>query len=258
MSDLEPIDSDIADLFARERNAYAVDGAARDAMLRRIQTAVLLAPLVTGAVLTASAGTAAGAAGASAAAKVGAVAKATAIGWKGVVVISLLAFGGGVAIGEVHRALSPTSTVTPTSTAPVAATTATATPTPAPSEVSVRDLPSASATPVRPPPSGSTSSPARPEATQPSTSDVSEEQALIDTARAALARGRAADALTATNEHAKRFPRGRLVEEREALAIQALALSGDRTEATARASRFKRSFPNSIFVSAINRAIANP
>lgn len=77
----------------------------------------------------------------------------------------------------------------------------------------------------------------------------------MDTARTALARGRAVDALAAADEHTRRFPRGRLAEEREALAIQALALSGERAGALARAARFRRAYPNSIFGSAVDRAV---
>ena len=67
---------------------------------------------------------------------------------------------------------------------------------------------------------------------------------------------RAHRALSATDAHAKRFPRGRLAEEREAIAVQALAAKGDRVAARARAERFRRTFPNSIFRAAVDDAVA--
>ncbi|NOU28980.1 MAG: hypothetical protein HOO96_13840, partial [Polyangiaceae bacterium] len=76
---------------------------------------------------------------------------------------------------------------------------------------------------------------------------LAQEQALVDTARAALARGRAVDALRAADEHAARFPAGKLAEERENLAIQALAFAGRRDEALARAARFHKRYPGSLY-----------
>ena len=86
-------------------------------------------------------------------------------------------------------------------------------------------------------------------------SDLAAEQALIDTARAALSRGRGGDALRATEEHAAKFPRGRLSQERELLAIQALSLSGRRRDAEVRGERFKAAFPRSLYRSAIDELL---
>ncbi len=66
----------------------------------------------------------------------------------------------------------------------------------------------------------------------------------------------AAEAFDATEAHARRFPRGRLSEEREALAVQALVAPGAVSTARLRADRFRRTYPNSIFRSAVERAIA--
>ena len=80
---------------------------------------------------------------------------------------------------------------------------------------------------------------------------------LIDTARTALARGLPDDALSATELHAKRFPRGRLAEEREAIAVQALVAKGDAALARARAERFRRAFPDSLFRATVDRAVGS-
>ena len=69
-------------------------------------------------------------------------------------------------------------------------------------------------------------------------SELREEAALVDEARSALASG---DLVTASERLARadaRFPRGRLAEEREALAVRVAAAAGD----APRASRLARTF----------------
>jgi hypothetical protein len=58
--------------------------------------------------------------------------------------------------------------------------------------------------------------------------------------------------------HQRRFPDGRLAEERERLRIQALIDSGDRSGARARAEEFRRRYPKSIFLPAIEAALGLP
>ena len=85
----------------------------------------------------------------------------------------------------------------------------------------------------------------------PPTSDLAAERAVLDVARTALGRGDADNALSAATEHAKKFPRGALSEEREAIAVQALAAGGRKGEARARAERFKKAHPESILLPAV-------
>lgn len=82
-------------------------------------------------------------------------------------------------------------------------------------------------------------------------SDLAAERAVLDVARTALGRGDAENALSAATEHAKKFPRGALSEEREAIAVQALAAGGRKDEARARAERFKKAHPDSILLPAV-------
>jgi len=84
------------------------------------------------------------------------------------------------------------------------------------------------------------------------------ERVHIDTARSALASGNSAAALAALNRHAREFPRGRLSEEREALTIHALLASGSRDAAAARADAFRRTYPRSLFLPPIDRALYRP
>jgi hypothetical protein len=87
--------------------------------------------------------------------------------------------------------------------------------------------------------------PERPTAAMPS------EAELLEQARAAL-KGDPARALQRANEHATRFPRGVLVQEREVLAIQALRQLGRSAEAERRAAAFVKAFPGSAFARKLN------
>jgi hypothetical protein len=88
-------------------------------------------------------------------------------------------------------------------------------------------------------------------------SSLSAEQLLLDQARAALTARDPDRALALLSEHAHRFSRPQLGEEREALAIQALAVLGRYDEARARAARFRASAPNSLFLPAVDATLAS-
>jgi hypothetical protein len=85
-----------------------------------------------------------------------------------------------------------------------------------------------------------------PSARADSSSALEAERALLDVARTALGRGDGANALHATEEHARKFPRGILSEEREAMSIQALRLLHRDAEAEAQLVRFRGRFPSSL------------
>jgi hypothetical protein len=71
------------------------------------------------------------------------------------------------------------------------------------------------------------------------------ERQLIERARAAVAREDFADAIHLLTEHRRRFRAGRLVEEREALRVKALAGLGRRDDARHAAAEFEVRFPDS-------------
>jgi hypothetical protein len=75
--------------------------------------------------------------------------------------------------------------------------------------------------------------------------DLDAELALLRRARAALAEGRPADALTLLAEHARRFATGLLGEEAALLRVQALCETGARDQARAEAQAFARARPDS-------------
>ncbi|MBX3233266.1 MAG: hypothetical protein KIT84_20955 [Labilithrix sp.] len=77
---------------------------------------------------------------------------------------------------------------------------------------------------------------------------------MLRSANAALAAGDGATALRRLDEHATRFPRGALTEEREAARVLALCASGRASEARANASTFVAANPRSPFVAQVRRA----
>lgn len=75
----------------------------------------------------------------------------------------------------------------------------------------------------------------------------SRERALIEHARSAVARGRAADALEAIELHRRTFGKGTLAEERDLLLIHALTLAGQVEEAARARESFREEYPESLF-----------
>jgi hypothetical protein len=73
------------------------------------------------------------------------------------------------------------------------------------------------------------------------------EVSLVEAARAALAARDRAGALVATARHEALYPGGVLVEEREAIAIEALAGQGKTAAASERLARFVERFPRSSY-----------
>jgi TolA-binding protein len=81
------------------------------------------------------------------------------------------------------------------------------------------------------------------------------ERAELETARAAMTRGRWGEAEAALNRHAAAFPEGQLAEERANLFVVLLAEQGRIAEARAAESRFEREYPASLFAAAARAAI---
>jgi hypothetical protein len=77
---------------------------------------------------------------------------------------------------------------------------------------------------------------------------LAEEQRVLDEARDALAHGDNEHALEATAEHALRFARGTLAEERYALRVRALSRLGRKEEAQSLVSEMRARFPHSFLL----------
>jgi hypothetical protein len=88
-----------------------------------------------------------------------------------------------------------------------------------------------------------------------SSSSLSAERVLIAGARHELAAGDAAKAFSLLEEHARRFPRAQLGEEREALIVQTLVALGRYPEARAEAARLRAASPGSLFLPAIDATL---
>ncbi len=86
-------------------------------------------------------------------------------------------------------------------------------------------------------------------------SDLQDEVAALDRARASLRAGNAQRALGHLGDYSKRFPKGSLRLEAEALRIQALAASGNEAEASRRAKRILERSPNSVLASRLRRYV---
>jgi hypothetical protein len=83
------------------------------------------------------------------------------------------------------------------------------------------------------------------------------EVALLDAAQKSLASNPAAT-LQKCDEHARTFPKGTLVQEREVMAIDALLRLGRRADAEARAERFRRNFPRSGHLRRVDALLGAP
>jgi hypothetical protein len=125
---------------------------------------------------------------------------------------------------------------------------------PAPSAIepaaSAPPSPSASGTAIR------TSATSAPSSERDRDRELAAERALLEVSRTALGRSDPAAALASLERHTRRFPSGQLREEREALAVQALAALERGPEARARAEQFKKAYPVSMFMPVIDAAVA--
>jgi hypothetical protein len=167
-------------------------------------------------------------------------------------VIVALAFGVGAAAGAAATVVlrKPTERVVyverPAVVAPSSREVAAAAPAEAPSAIDV--APPA----VRPRPSVVRAVPVAS-----SFSSLPAERALLDSAREALGQNDGARAIALTDEHARRFSRPQLREEREAIGIQALVVEGRYDEARERARQFRAASPDSLFLPAVEASLAS-
>jgi hypothetical protein len=252
MSELPPLEQDLHALLEAESDGYPDDAAMRGRVLRRIETAVAFAVVAQ----TASVGTPPAATAPTA--TVGA-----AVSMKGAILGSVVAFAVGAGVGEWHaRTASNVAGPAPAVSA-LGAPVSILTPTSVPQPLNLLDADPPGSTPPNLAPAPGPRAPDAAQslaatATVHAVDTLAEEQMLIDTARAGLARGRATDTLRAADDHAMRFGSGKLAEERENLAIQALALLGRRNEATARAARFYKRYPGSLYRSSLDELLKLP
>jgi outer membrane biosynthesis protein TonB len=203
----------------------------------------------------------------SVAAKAGSV-----VGGKLIAVIAftgLAAMGGAMALQQRHRASEPppdehtvpvvvqqTPTVVPRP-APVPSIAPAPVPSIAPAPVeSVEARPTGSIS-VTPPPRAAT--PVAPEPTETATSSMPSELAALQQARASLASGDPARALSMLDAYAARFPHGVMAQEAAVLRIEALVRAGDRPAAQRAADAYLAAYPQSPYLDRIRSLLGtNP
>ena len=88
--------------------------------------------------------------------------------------------------------------------------------------------------------------------------DAREESRLVATAREALRSGATTQALELLEQARQRFPAGTLLQEREALMIEALARTGQRAAAIERGRAFERDNPGSPYTARVHAILSSP
>lgn len=121
--------------------------------------------------------------------------------------------------------------------------------------------PSPSRTSRRPAHGSSTSTPppSRPASVQPASNEpapVEDELAVLGRAQRALVAGDAATALELAERHARTFPAAMMIEEREAIAIEALARLGRAEAAASRFATFRDAHPRSSYRHRLERLLS--
>jgi hypothetical protein len=247
------LDDRLQQLFAEEREAFDRRPSGKEVALHAVEQRVLLAGLgaTAGAPLVPPAppGATAGVTSAGLAASKGKLAALMAL-------VFSAGFGAGVWVRGAQTPAASVVTLAPSVSAPLPPTMET-------SATTTAQVPSGQAgqaPPLEAPnkatavhaASSASAAVAAPSSSSSSSSSLAAERDLIDTARAALSRGRADDALAAVQLHATRYPNGSLAEEREFLAIQALSMAGRKDAANERAARFHQRYPKSIFGSSVD------
>ena len=242
----EGLTPELQSLLAAEKEAAGPDGGARDRVARRLAQTL---------------GVTLAAAGASSAATSGAqtVLPKALLGKSLVAKLLVAALVGTVGVGAVvgtvkllqhrhARTLAPPAAPSPPPPTVVA---------PAPVAPAVVTPPSLSA--VEEPAEPSTvaaTSPAHTETHRaPRHANLAAERALLTEARTAMQASDAPRALAILDDHAHRFPRGQLAEERDALRVAALWLAGDRAAARRHADDFARHHPGSLFLPSVQHTV---
>jgi hypothetical protein len=239
VSEPERLSGELDELLEAERDIEAPTPEKRERLLVR------LGPLVIPGAL--GAGVGAAAAGASSGAETAATGKAAGAvgaGLKAKLVIAAIAGAVGAMGGAATHAALTAPAKTPVPAPSASARAIPPLPVTLPSAPAPEPLPSPE---IALPPTPSAGAPTRSSGTGAAgAATLRAERLLLERATTALARGDSASALTALREHARRFPRGELAEEREVLLVRALRAAGQSDAADQRAKDFKRQFPSSL------------
>jgi hypothetical protein len=125
----------------------------------------------------------------------------------------------------------------------------------------LQDPPASAPPPIPDAPQAAPATSVAPSAPTPTSSNappgnsLTAERTLLDVARSAFGRGEGDAALAALARHEKLFPNGQLAEEREALVVRSLVLTQRVDQARARAARFRKRYPASVMLPAVEAAV---
>jgi hypothetical protein len=234
-ADLPPLPAELRSLIADELDAPAGDDDARRAIHARVIATLGVAVVASGAA-TASAAT--GGAATTTSVLAGLTGKIVAIA------VTVGAIGGGAAVIAHERSSAPVASIA-TRSAPAVPTMRAIEQHPDPAPPTV-DPPATPAAPRRAPVVRSA---------QPIPAPEIDQSALLARALAALDRGKPAAALELVERDAADHRAGALVEEREAIRVDALRRLGRTSDASAAARAFLAQFPHSLHRGMVSRAL---
>lgn len=238
-----PLPVELEALLACERDAPGPPTDARERVRARLYHTLGLA---IGAGVAAHASTASGQA---------AAVKTSALGWhalQGKLLAGLLAVGGAAALQVTVAQLVAMKEQTESARSSRALATTQA----PPARVEPAWAPAVPAPPATPAGSRAPSPWSRP--SPPRASTLGRERIMLEEARRRLMQHDAAGALSALERHERRFPGGQLAEERDSLQVRALVGTGRLDLARARAEQFRRRYPQSLFLPAVDAAPTTP
>lgn len=248
--DDEPLDDDMRALLACEAAAPELPAAHVERARRRLALQIGVGMAATPAIAPVAPETAPIGAAKAPAGSVTSALTGTKLG-----AIVAIVFVAGAATGWFARGAGPSAPSLTSSLAPVASF--------APVVVAPPPAIAPATRPIDVPPSEAEGSPSAARALSPPSSPprasasaslaVSEnERALLDQAKRAVREGDAERALALVAKHEHDHPRGALGEERDVLRVTALVAAGRRDEAAVAAERFRREYPASLFLRAVD------
>lgn len=234
--DTPPLPPDAAAALDADRRHPDPPDAVRAAVLARVRRSVGLPPLPGGG-------------GGAAAGGGTVVALKAAAGVSKAVVTALASVAAAAAVVTVVVAQRPAPASPRPSAAPIARVMAPARPIAvAPSAVEALPSPAVEPAPIT---VAAATAPRRVDASAPA-DDLSDERAQLDDVRAAMRAERYDEAERALRRYRERFPRPRLAEERDFLAVRLLTARGDEEGAARRRERFRRRYPSSIYLDGLD------
>ncbi|MGC4121608.1 MAG: sigma-70 family RNA polymerase sigma factor [Myxococcales bacterium] len=255
---LDPLPPEIEDLLDDERQAMVVPPfGAEEAVLASVMATVGTGAAGAATAAAASAGSTSSSAAGSAAGSAASGAVQTSLAAK--LVSGAVLFAVGSVAGAGGHALYQSHFVPPP--APIVQIVQVPAPPPAPTPAPAEAVPASPVAALPPAPAAAVAPPRRalpeprPAAAHTSDTALAAERSVLEVARMALVRGQADGAIAELEKHARAFPKGQLVEEREVLLVHALVTAGRYGEARTRGKQFAERYPASMLLPVVQEAL---